>query len=250
MNETQQEYVEAVRRGEKSIVKVCEELGELDSNAYRNHGYREMLFAIDSLNRSGDSEWRRVFLQGVMNNAEWTDGGRLSADAYSEIAEYQAEYGYGEFGMGLVIDMYEAIEKKPVNADSFTRRTIREFFNGVQPVTDHVLFMIKRFFATRKILSNEDIELLFHIREETKGLENTSGFDHFFVSSIMDWLMDSDVMAKGVNKTKVLRHLEVSDEMTDAEQKLIRAMKDKGITMPDELLGHIDLSKDRLMGMA
>lgn len=250
MNETQKQYVESVRVGAKDCAQVCQDLFDLDPVAYRNAGFREMLFAIDGINRFHGAGWEDVFVRQLIRHSDWVEAGRLLPRAYTEVAEHQANYGFGEYGVGLVIDMYEEIANKPVNAASFTRRTIREFFNGVQPLEERTLFLIKRFFAARKVLNEEDMRLLFHVREETKGLRNVAEFDHFYSSLVADWL---DAASEGERKQRerlVYWHLECADEVTPAEQRLIRTMKDKGMSVPESLLQHIDLSRDQLMGIA
>jgi len=250
MNETQQKYVGAVRDGSKDCAQVCQDLADLDPVAYRNSGFREMLFAIDGTNRFHGAGWENVFVRQLIQHSDWVDGGRLLPRAYTEIAEHQANYGFGEYGVGLVIDMYEEIANKPVNAASFTRRTIREFFNGVQPLEERTLFLIKRFFAVRKRLNDDDMRLLFHVREETKGLRNVAEFDHFYSSLVADWLAEAGAGEQKQRERLVFWHLECVDEVTPAEQRLIRTLKDKQLSVPDELLQHIDLSRDKLMGIA
>jgi hypothetical protein len=250
MNETQQKYVEAVRDGLKDCAQVCQDLSDLDAVAYRNSGFREMLFAIDGTNRFHGAGWEDVFVRQLIQHSDWVEAGRLLPRAYTEVAEHQAQYGFGEYGVGLVIDMYEEIANKPVNAASFTRRTIREFFNGVQPLEERTLFLLKRFFAVRKEINDDDMRLLFHVREETKGLRNVAEFDHFYSSLIDGWLAEADEGGQKQRQRLVFWHLECADEVTPAEQRLIRTLKDKRVSVPDTLLQHIDLSRDQLMGIA
>lgn len=250
MNETQQRYVEAVRAGDKDCAQVCLDLSDLEPVAYRNAGFREMLFAIDGANRFHGAAWEEVFVRQLIRHSDWIEAGRLLPRAYTEVAEHQALYGFGEYGVGLVIDMYEEIDNKPVNAASFTRRTIREFFNGVQPIEERTLFLIKRFFAVRKTLNDEDMRLLFHVREETKGLRNVAEFDHFYASLVTDWIGEASEGEQKQRERLVYWHLECADEVTPAEQRLIRTLKDKSMSVPDTLLQHIDLSRDQLMGIA
>jgi len=247
MNETQSTYADHVRRGRKNYSQVCQDLEELEPIAYQNKGFREMLFAIDGMNRFQGPDWHSVFVRGLIEHSDWIADGRLLPRAYTEIADNHRRYGYGEYGMALVIDLYEEIRRKPVNAASFTRRTIREFFNGVQPLEDRVVFLVKRFFALQKPLQDDDLRLLFHIREESKGLVNDDEFDHFYASTIRDWVSGAD--SNGQRERLVMWHLDCIDEVTAAEKLLIRMLKDKQITVPNELLLHIDLSKDQLMGI-
>jgi hypothetical protein len=250
VNGTQREYVQKVRAGEIPPEDVCADLMDLDEEAYTKPGFREMLFAIDATNRIEGREWQTVFNRGFIENAVWTPRGALEPEAYTEIGAYHEAFGYGEYGLRLVIDMYEEIPRKPVNATSFTRRTIREFFNGVQPITERVLFLLKRFYGKRAPMNADDIKLLFHVREETKGLDNVEGFDHFFRKTIVDWLTDDEEGINGRHLRLVLWHLSAADEITPAEQSLIRALKDEAIALPSALLAHIDLRRDRLAGMA
>jgi hypothetical protein len=250
MNETQQQYVAAVRANAKDCGQVCQDLADLDPVAYRNRGFREMLFAIDATNRFHGACWEDILVRNLIDHSGWVEAGRLLPRAYTEIAEHQAHYGYGEYGVGLVIDMYEEIRAKPVNAASFTRRTMREFFNGVQPIEERTLFLIKRFFAVQQTLNDEDLRLLFHVREETKGLTNVVEFDHFYSSVVADWLADASDGERKQRERLIFWHLECADEVTPAEQQLIRVLKDKQVSVPDNLLHHIDLSRDQLMGIA
>jgi hypothetical protein len=206
-----------------------------------------MLFAIDGLNRFHSAGWHEVFVRGLIEHADWIEAGKLYPKAYTEIADWQEKYGYGEYGVALVIDIHEEIPRKPVNAASFTRRTVREFFNGVQPLEERVVFLVKRLFALQKPLNDDDLKLLFHIREESKGLRNAEEFDHFYASTVRDWISEGD---KKIQRERlVMWHLDCIDDVTEAEKMLIRMLKDAKIKVSNDLLQHIDLSKDQLMGM-
>lgn len=206
-----------------------------------------MMFAMDGMNRFHGAAWHDVFVRGLIEHSDWIRDGKLMPAAYTEIADFHERYGYGEYGVSLVIDLYEEIPRKPVNAASFTRRTVREFFNGAQPVEDRVLFLVKRLFALQEPLQDDDIRLLFHVREESKGLNNAREFDHFYAKTIVDWLSEEDTRAQ--RERLVMWSLDCVDEVTKAEKMLIRMLKDKQMSVPKELLEHIDLSKDQLMGI-
>ena len=249
MNETQSTYVERIRTGQLCFVQACNDLADLDPVAYTNPGFREMLFAIDGMNRFHSAAWQSVFVRGLVEHSDWIDGGRLVPRAYSEVADNQIRHGYGEYGVNLILDLYEEVTRKPVNATSFTRRTIREYFNGVQPLEERTLFLVKRFFSLQQPLKEEDIRLLFHIREETKGLRNAPEFDHYFSKMLCDWLVDGGQGEQVKRERLALWYLGCADEITEAESRLIRKLKDNGISLPPELLQHIDLSRDQLMGI-
>jgi len=250
MNETQAEYVASIRRGHKTCAHVCEDFRDLDTAAYKNAGFREMLFAIDAMNRFHGGEWQDVFIRRLIDHSDWIENRRLLPRAYTEIGDCHERYGYGVYGVSLVVDLYEEAERKPVNSTSFTRRTIREFFNGVQPLEERTLFLVKRFFSLQKPLVDEDVRLLFHIREETKGLANVDTFDHFFSSTLRDWIVAGPEDVKGQRERLVFWLMGCADEITHAEKMLIRMIKDRGEAVPVELLAHIDLSRDKLMGLS
>lgn len=250
MNETQEAFVDRIRSDQVSCKEACEDLLDLEPVAYTNAGFREMLFAIDAMNQFRCAGWKEVFVRGLIRHSDWVVEGQLLPRAYSEIAERQIEYGYGVYGVNLVLELFEEIKKKPANATSFTRRTFREYFNGAQPVDEEALFLLKRLLANQSPMTDEDIRLLFHIREETKGLGNAETFDHFFASTVREWVLRVGETSQKTRERLVLWLIESADEITNAEMLLIRFLKDGGVSMPGEVLRHIDLSRDQLMGIA
>jgi hypothetical protein len=239
-----------VRKGERRPADVFNDLEDVDTSAYQNENFRELLFGVDSLNILEGPRWTEIFVRRLVEYSDWIVNGKLMPRAYIEISEYQETYGRGEYSIGLVLDLNEEASAKPVNSTSFMRRTIREHFNGIQPINDHALFLVKRYFDSRSTLEKQDLELLFHVGEETKGLENARGFDRFFAKTIRNKVVNDDGEVDRVALIATVRVLETSDDVTTAEKLLIRELKNRDVEMPDSILGQIDLSRDRLMGMA
>lgn len=249
LNDSQQQFLNAVRGAECSTESALQQLGSVNEAAYQNRDFRELLFALDAMNVLGGNEWLQVFTRNLVKFSSWISNGKLPPGVYTEIGDHHGRYGSGEYGLRLVLDLNEVATVVPANSASFARRTFREHYNGVQPVSEHGLFLLKRLFDRKQELSENDILLMLHIREETKGLENCAGFTRFFAVSARDAIVDQD---GGVNR----RHLSVvkaaltqADDMTDAERLLIRELHDRNVDMGAELLERIDVSLDRLGGM-
>lgn len=244
MNDTQTAFVNDFIEDSRGRERVLSELEGLSPEAYKNEGFREMLFAFDATNRLCGDEWHRIFIRGLIEFSGWSNDGRLDEKTYSEIAELHGEYGYGEYGVTLVVDLYEEVPKQPVNSTSFTRRTLREYFNGVQPISENVLFTLKRFLAKDAHVSDEDAALLIRVCRETRGLMNAGGFDEFFSKTLVKWSMESRTI-----ELLVRDFLAERLEFTEAEKLLIKELNERGFGLDAALLGQIDLRRERLMGM-
>lgn len=244
LNPDQAAFVARVRCGESSAQEACDRLAGASPEAYRNPSFRELLLAVDAINLLTGSEWASVLTRGLVRHSEWLVSGVLDPGAYTEIGGHHERYGRGEYGVALVIDLFEGASRRPNNAESFTRRTLREFFNGVHPVSEHLLFLLKRYYREDRDLGPEDAALLLHINEETKGLSNTRGFARTFVTLLVRAAMDEPATQRVIIST-----LRRTDEVTDRERMLIDALKNSGIQLPSDVLEHVDLSMDRLTGM-
>jgi len=250
LNEIQKQYVENVHRGVVLPDCVIEDLSSVEGRAYKSDSFRELLFALDATNLLHGLEWAKLFGEGLLTNSGWLDEGIVRPATFTEIGEYHERYGRGENSIGLLLDMTERANKMPSNVQSFTRRTIREHFTGIQPVTPHALFLLKRYFEARAPLLLEDVELLLYINEETKGLDNSPRWDRLVATLLRDAVLAEMKDSPGPVWGRVRHALEHSDEVTAAEKLTIRMMVDEELDVPEALLQRIDLSQLQLFGMA
>jgi len=249
LNATQSEYLEALRSGTMDTTSVLNELGQVDLAAYANANFRELLFAIDATNLLGGNEWVVTFAQNLVDHTGWLVGDALDPAAYAEIGQLHEEYGRGDYGIRVVLDLTEKATNRPNNHLSFVRRTIRESFRGIRPMSEQLLFTIKRYYESLSDRSLQDVQLLLHIQEETKGLDNAIGFDRFFAKHVEKAVRDDIGYGKGRVKALINTALLDSDEVTSAECLAIKLLKDSGVSLDADLLSRIDTSRDRLMGM-
>jgi len=249
LNATQQSYLDQVRVGALSDLTVCADLGKVEVSAYRNKNFRELLFAIDSTNSISRNDWITIFATGLVENSGWIEDDVLDTGAYAEIGHLHEVYGRGDLGIRIVMDLAERATKLPNNSMSFTRRTIRESFNGIRPMSEQQLFTVKRFFESLKYHTKEDVLLLLHIQEETKGLDNAKGFDRFFATHIRDAVIEQSDQTDSSIRSLVYSTLIASDEVTAAECLAITMLKDAGFKLSTLLLSRIDTSMDELMGV-
>lgn len=249
LNESQQQLLNAVRGAKCSPESALQKLAGVKEEAYQNRDFRELLFALDALNVLGGAEWLQAFTGNLVSFSGWIRNGKLQPCVYGEIGDHHGRYGSGEYGLRLVLDLNEVARVVPANSASFARRTFREHFNGVQPVSEHGLFLLKRMFDGKKDLSGNDLELIFHIREETKGLENCKGFARYFAITVRDAIVDQAGSVENRRLAVAVAALSQADEMTDSERLLIRELHDRKVDLGPTLLKRIDVTLDRIGGM-
>lgn len=250
LNEIQRQYVENVHRGVVLPNSVIDDLGSVEGRAYQSDSFRELLFALDATNLLHGLAWAKLFGEGLLTESGWLNEGVVRPATFTEIGEYHERYGRGEHSIGLLLDMTERAKKLPSNVSSFTRRTIREHFTGIQPVTDHALFLLKRYFEAKAPLLLADVDLLLHINEETKGLKNSMRWDRLVATLLRDAVLAELQDGPGAVWARVTSTLQRSDEVTAAEKLTIRMMVDEELDVPEALLQRIDLSQLQLFGMA
>lgn len=249
LNEHQEQYVSTVIEGSCDPMSVIEQLESTTDAAYLNKSFRSLLFALDACGKLGGGAWEALFRGGLTDFADWMDGTRLRPSAFTEIGQHHKNFGYGVAGVALVIDLYERAELRPNNARSFVRRTIREYFNGIKPVDEKGLFHVRRYFDGETSLDDEDFSLLCHINRETRGLDNSPRFPRFYATSIWRCLSAGD--DAGARRTSVIIHeLATAKDVEESDKLCIRWLKDHGIDLPTSVLDNIDLSMDRLLGIA
>lgn len=217
--------------------------------AYASNSFREMLFALDAENCLNEQRWSDLMSAGLLSYSDWISDGRLDPKAFVEMGAYHETYGRGETSLRVMIDLFEFSKTKPANAVSFTRRTVREYFNGIQPISERGVFLLKRYIEVMSPLSEDDLLLLMRISDVTKGLVNHITFDHFFTETIVEaMLVDNEWNDRSVHK--VINQLLTCDEYSKAETELMQTMRSEGLELPQDLLDNLDLSIDQVSGLA
>lgn len=246
LNEQQEGLVAAVLRNEMNSSTVCTTLSEISPDAYENKSFRGMLFALDATNLMDAKGWATVFRNALVERTSWLKDGALDPGAFTEIGHHHETFGRGMQGMALVIDLFEIADNHPNNARSFTRRTIREFFNGIAPIDDLALFHVRRYFDNQRALEQEDFRLLLHINRETRGLDNSLAFGRFLTKTLWRFLTNDNVPADSLER--LIAEFEAANDICEADRQCLRWLVDQGVELPDSLLGHIDISLHQLAG--
>lgn len=224
------------------------QLRKVKPQAYSTQSFRELLHALDALNVMTKTRWSDLMCNGLVEHSGWIESGRLAPAAFSEIGTYHETYGRGETSIRLIIDLIEFSDSRPANAMSFARRTVREYFNGLQPLTERAAFLVKRYFEMSKPLTDENVLLMMRIADICKGLDNHSSFDFYYCDTLIDALGD----AKNPDDRRVnavISTLESYDEHTSAEIRLMETMRERGFALPNELLSRLERGVEMLSGL-
>lgn len=217
--------------------------------AYASDTFRELLFALDAENCLNEQRWSDLMSQGLLSHSDWINDGKLDPKAFIEMGTYHETYGRGETSLRVIIDLFEFSTARPANATSFSRRTVREYFNGIQPITERGVFLLKRYAEVMKPLTADDVLLFMRISDVTKGLENHITFDHFYGETIVDaMLVNDDWNESSVHQ--VISQLMKLEEYSKAEVELIETMRSEGLELPKRLLDTLDLRIDKVSGIA
>lgn len=246
LNSQQNGLVLSVINNRQSSASVCATLSEISAEAYENKSFRAMLFALDATTLMDAKVWDDVFRNSLVEKTSWVVEGILEPAAFTEIGQHHEVFGRGIQGMALVIDLFEIADHHPNNARSFTRRTIREFFNGIKPIDDLALFHVRRHFDNQKHLEQEDFRLLMHINRETRGLDNSPAFGRFLTKTLWRLLTDENVAPRTLEI--LIAEFETACDICEADRQCIRWLADHKIDLPESLLSHIDISLHQLAG--
>lgn len=250
LNDTQQNYLESVRTGEKDQSSVIRDLRGVSFCDYRRLSFQELLFALDSLNTLRGEQWADVFLDGLIENGSLiSPSGEVEPEVWATIGQWHLDYGTGCFGMALVIDLCGKAKKVPINSENFVRRVMREYFFGLSPVDDFTLYALKRYFDKKPIWSEDDLEIVLHIVEETKGLDNDPRWEPYVINLVMNQLEQIESYAGNRTEKRLISNMQKSNEIDGVERGLIRRLKDKGLSLPKALIDEIDISRDQLLGI-
>lgn len=184
LTQAQAQYVAEIRFSEDPINVINTTFENVGSDDYADRQFREWLFAIDATNRVASERWYEIMIEGLMRHSPWLQRGVLQLEALSEIEEHTRDHGAGEYAIETMITLIDECKDLSNRAESVTRALFAEHFNGIQPLTEHALFVLKRYLDPRRPLNEADIELLLHITEETKGLDNARGAQAYLSSLI------------------------------------------------------------------
>lgn len=235
LNEWQTEFLAEVRSQPDPGHFISREFGEVKPQAYLMRDFRELLFAIDATNQVANERWYEVMVAGMVRHADWIDRENLNIEAIAEIGDYAETYGVGEYALELVVTLLEEARGLPNNAESFMRRIFISHFNGIQPLTGHALFVLKRYIEPRRPLTERDAAMVMHVCEETKGLECAKGAERYLAVLLKESVLHKDVVVDWGMHRKVCAWLAARDEYREAEITLIQLLNNDDVPLPPVL---------------
>ncbi|NKC01807.1 MAG: hypothetical protein GKR90_25360 [Pseudomonadales bacterium] len=244
LNTSQQTMLEAVRAGTMSSNDALRTLLRFNETNYKQKSLREFLFALDGTLSLCGREWTDIFVVRMANWGGYIVDDVLQSSATTEIGQFITDYGISADTLALFVSLLEDSEKRPNNAFSFARRCFREFYNGIQPMTDERLLVLERFMRHRSF-EPQDYDLTWHLVDETKGLENTERMPITFSIIISDRYQKLSHREKDLF---VLGPLESVDEACPTVISIVERLKTNGAELSDKLLRHTDQTLDLLSG--
>ena len=250
LNAIQMEFLGSFRQGQLEPEEVIAQLSNVDEVVYQNATFRELLFALDAENVLEGPEWQRILVRGLEKHSGWLAKGELKPCVFVEIGKLHETYGRGEYGLEAVVDMVSVATIKPSNAESFVRRCIREHYSGIRPMTEHGLFVVKKYIEPRVPLREEDLKMMMHVQSEIKGLECAEGFPRFWAMAVKKSITLSDDERSRTNRETVMRFLENNEEPTDAERILVEGLREQCVPLSERVLEYIDVSRFQLLGFS
>lgn len=245
LNKTQEQFVAEVRQSGDAVSLVLARFHKIPSLFYRDRQSREWLVAIDATNKVASNEWYRILVEGLLANSGWLKRGVIEMDALIELEEHTRAHGVGEFVIELLIAMVEDCKDLTYRSEQITRDLIKAHFNGIQPITAHALFILKRFFEPRRPAGAEDLELLLWLTEETKGLDNEPGANRYLAKAIAEALKGEDGVVRSVH-WRLFSWLESRDEYSEAELLLADEMAKMELAVPENLAQSEATARTRL----
>jgi len=223
-------------------------LRHVKPEAFAAQSFRELLHALDALNTMTKTRWSDLMCDGLVHHSGWIVDGRLAPAAFAEIGSYHETYGRGETCIRLLIDLIQHSTNRPANAMSFARRTVREYFNGIQPLTERAAFFVKRYIEMSKPLVDDDVQLLMRISDVCKGLDNHESFDFYYCDTLIEALLEPN---EGDRRrlASIVRTLSEYREHSSAEIVFMENMRARGLELPSVLLQRLDREVEQLSGL-
>lgn len=235
LNEWQTEFLGKVREHETPGELIKSAFGKVEPRAYLMPDFREFLFAIDATNQVANECWYEAMVAGMVRHADWLERDSLKIVALAEIGGYAQTYGVGEYAMELMVTLLEEARDVPSNAESFMRKLFTLHFNGIQPLTGHALFVLKRYLEPRRPITERDAELVMHVCEETKGLMCVKGADRYLAGLLKESVIHKDMVVDWGMHRRICNWLASRDEHREAELVLLQMLNSEEIPLPPAL---------------
>lgn len=223
----QERFVAAVRFSNDALGIVMRAFEGVDQSHYADRSFREWLVAIDATNRVASHRWYQIMVEGLLEHSPWLASGVLGVEGLLEIEEHTKAHGTGEYAIELMVALTEDCQDLSQRAESVARWLLMDHFNGIQPLTAHAEFVLKRFLEPRRPICDEDIELVLHIAEATKGLPNTPGAQSYIALLLRQRIQGAEEGA-GRARRMVFDWIESRAELCEAELVTAKLLAEMG----------------------
>ena len=245
LNDQQAKMLGDVKSGFLSRDEAIRVLQRLEQEHYQMASLREFLFALDGTLKLASADWTEVFVNRLAAWGGYVVDGVMTPQTTTEIGSHIEEHNMSDQVLSLLVYLLESSSKRPNNAVSFVRRCFREFYSGIQPISDERLLVIERFMKYRSFES-EDFLLAWHLVDESKGLENTKRLPVSMAVMIADKCQQ---LLPSEKKRYVFDPLERVDEVCGTIECVLETLKSQGEKLPERLLVQTDQTLELLSGI-
>lgn len=250
LNEMQKAFVAEIRRREDAASLAESRFEGIGAEFYADRQAREWLVAIDATNKVGSDRWYSIMVEGLLRHSGWMQKRMIKPEGLFELEDHTRDHGVGEYVIELTIAMAEDCRDLTHASEQITRGLLKAHFNGIQPITEHALFVLKRFIDPRRPASEEDLELLLWLVENSKGLDNDTQADEYLARVIGEALEKGGRIDRTVQR-KLYGWLESREELGEAERIITQRMSALALPVPAALVqGREETSRELGAGSA
>lgn len=232
------DFLEGVRTGRVSEADACQRLLGARKENYEDASFRELLFAIDSLNRFKSVDWSDVAFVPLMNHYTADDAIRI--EEICEIEEWTSDHGPGRLALDLSIKMMCQVSGHEERLSSLADELVLMLFDGTRTVSESDTYKLKEW-ADKKsegrpaVMCRQSVTNLIKVQQNSCGAGCDKKFTNMTIHKVVSHVLYAD--DKGVSRESIdwiENMIRGAESMGDFELKLLIRLHRNDVPLCDE----------------